>query len=154
MKITGKMSDKETADLVKKAEVLNAHKVPRIWVLIADAHMAKVYKRDGHHIEMIAGMQPTFRHFADMADKSEPYTRDTHGPAMEFANEIGLWLGEALRSNSYDRLVLIAAPRMLGDLRKALSESVHSRVVAEVNKDLTKLPEAELQTELAKIVWF
>jgi protein required for attachment to host cells len=154
MKISGKMSDKETAELVKKADVVNTHKIPRIWVVIADAHTAKIYKRDTHGIEMIAGMQPTFQHSADKADKSEPYTHDTHSPAMEFAFEIGLWLEEALKSNSYDRLVLVAAPRMLGDLRKTMSTNVHSHIVAEVNKDLTKMPERELQDELEKIVWF
>lgn len=154
MKLSGKMSDKDAAKIVKQADVVHQHKIPRIWVLIADAHTAKVFKREGEKLEMIAGMQPTFRHFADMKDKSEPYAHDTHTDSKEFASEIALWLDNALRSNSYDRLVLIAAPRMLGNLRHAIGHNVHDHIVAEVDKDLTKMPEHELQAELAKIVWF
>jgi protein required for attachment to host cells len=140
--------------MVKQTEIVNQHKIPRIWILIADAHTAKIFKRDGEKLEAIAGMQPTFPHSSDLKDKAEPYTRNDHRNEKEFSSEIALWLDNALRSNSYDRLVLVAAPRMLGHLRHAIGHNVQDRIVAQVDKDLTKMPENDLQAELTKIVWF
>jgi protein required for attachment to host cells len=51
------------------------------------------------------------------------------------------------------RLVLIAAPQTLGELRKILSKPVQMRIVTEVDKDLTKMSDKDLQVELEKIVW-
>lgn len=154
MKLSGKMSDHDAAKIVKEAQIVNQHKIPRIWILIADASTAKVLKREGEKLEVIAGMQPTFSHSSNLKDKAEPYAHDTHKNGKDFASEIALWLDNAVRSNSYDRLVLVAAPRMLGHLRHAISHNVHDRIVAQVDKDLTKMPEHDLKAELAKIVWF
>ncbi len=43
-----------------------------------------------------------------------------------------------------DRLVLIAPPRMLGVLRKLFDKDVESRMVAEINKDLSHLKPTEI----------
>ena len=51
-------------------------------------------------------------------------------------------------------LSLVAAPKTLGDLRKVMKQQVHARVIAEINKDLTKLDIRALQEELKKIIWF
>ena len=48
----------------------------------------------------------------------------------------------------------MAAPRTLGDMRGALSKNVFSRIVAEVDKELTEIPEAKLKKHLNEIVWF
>lgn len=129
--------------------MMSLHKIPVIWVLVADAHTARIFKRHGDGLEYIAGMKPTFHY-------KSPANDQAHDGKAEagFAHEIALWLDHAVRDGDYDRLVMIAAPRMLGDLRKCLSERVQNRVVAEVDKDLTKMPEAELKSELAKVVWF
>ncbi|MAU54127.1 MAG: Host attachment protein [Roseovarius sp.] len=54
----------------------------------------------------------------------------------------------------FDRLVLVAPPRTLGELRAHLHKEVAARVVAEIGKDLTNHPgdklEQVLLTELAK----
>ena len=41
---------------------------------------------------------------------------------------------------NYDKLILIAAPAVLGCLRQHLSPNVFSKVVKEIDKDLTKIP--------------
>ena len=46
-------------------------------------------------------------------------------------------------------LVLVAAPRTLGDLRKALSEGAAARVVKEIAADLTKHPVPDIAAALA-----
>ena len=53
-------------------------------------------------------------------------------------------LASRLRSKAYDRLVIVAAPSALGDLRPAISEQVRAKVTGEVAKDLTKTPDGEV----------
>jgi protein required for attachment to host cells len=62
--------------------------------------------------------------------------RSTKRHEMEqFAREVARALDGARTRNEFDRLVLIAAPRMLGLLRDALPSPCRSVVAAEVAKD-------------------
>lgn len=56
-----------------------------------------------------------------------------------FAKRIAGELERARNEHAFDRLVLIAGPRMLGLLREALPAATRSAVVAEVAKDLVHL---------------
>lgn len=49
---------------------------------------------------------------------------------------------------TFDRLVLVAPPRTLGELRRHLHKEVASRVVAEIGKDLTNHPADKLEKVL------
>jgi len=63
--------------------------------------------------------------------------RSTERHAMEqFAKEVAQTLDGARTRHEFDRLVIVAGPRMLGLLRDALSEPCRSVVAAEVAKDL------------------
>jgi protein required for attachment to host cells len=53
-----------------------------------------------------------------------------------FAHQIAAALESALRQDQFKRLVLVAGPRFLGELRAALSKSVDSTVAVQVRKDL------------------
>ena len=61
-----------------------------------------------------------------------------------FATRLGAALQESLRSNGFDQLVIVAAPRMLGDLRDKLPADVRKTVKAEIAKDLTHVPNPEI----------
>ena len=50
--------------------------------------------------------------------------------------------------NDYDRLIVIAPPRTLGELRKHYHKEVEKRLVAEVPKDLVNVPVAEIEAIL------
>jgi protein required for attachment to host cells len=60
-------------------------------------------------------------------------------------------LAEMLLGNSrrYDRLILAAAPRVLGELRKEIHGEVAGRIVAEVATDLTNHPVDEIAAHIA-----
>ena len=79
-----------------------------------------------------------------------------HDPHRElkrdFAVRLAKMLDQRCREHAYDRLVLVAPPTALGDLRSALSEPVRSLVRAELDKDLTKVPVAELPGHLAAVL--
>jgi protein required for attachment to host cells len=63
-------------------------------------------------------------------------------------------LADALqqRCNEFDRLILVAPPETLGMLRKSLPATVSAKVVDEMHKDLTHLPNSELPSHLAEVL--
>lgn len=65
-----------------------------------------------------------------------------------FALQLAERLEQGRRAHAFDRLVLIAPPRLLGMLRDALSTSLQALVVASVDKDLTRLDSNALREEL------
>ncbi len=62
-----------------------------------------------------------------------------------FAEELAETLYKYAHRNAFDRIVLVAAPRVLGDLRAKLHPEVADRVVAEVPKTLTNHPVDEIE---------
>ena len=52
----------------------------------------------------------------------------------------------------YDQLVVIAGPKLLGMLRKALSKPVQDLVKLELNKELVRPTEAQLRHQLSELV--
>jgi len=46
-------------------------------------------------------------------------------------------------------LVIVAPPKTLADLRSAFHVDVQARIIAEINKDLTKHPIWEIEKHLA-----
>ena len=50
------------------------------------------------------------------------------------------------------RIVLVAAPSALGDLRAALPSAVRAKVTGEVAQDLTKTPDAEVASHLKDVL--
>jgi protein required for attachment to host cells len=70
----------------------------------------------------------------------------------KFAHQLADVLARGLEQKSYDRLVIVAPPSALGDLRAALSVAVRAKVSDEVAKDLTKTPNSELADHLKNVV--
>lgn len=69
-----------------------------------------------------------------------------------FAREIAAHIDSAAARNAFDRLVLVAAPQMLGELRHGLSNSAKAKVSGELPKDLTHLPLHKLPGHLEGIM--
>jgi len=69
---------------------------------------------------------------------------ELHLEGAQFAARVAQWLAQALQQKRYDDLRIVAAPRFLGQLRKALDKHVADVVVAEVGKDFTHANRREL----------
>ncbi len=65
-----------------------------------------------------------------------------------FAAEIAEALYKAAHAGRYDKLIIVAPPKTLGDLRKALHKEVSGRVIGEIDKDLTNQPPYEIEKRL------
>ena len=69
-------------------------------------------------------------------------------PNTRFARDLADHLEKAANEHRFDRLVLVAAPRALGDLRGLLPKTVQGKVVAQIDKDLTNIPTRDLGKHL------
>lgn len=75
---------------------------------------------------------------------------DWHHIAKErFAGEIAEALYRHAHDNRFDKLVVVAPAKILGNLRKAFHAEVADRVVGEISKELTSHPIPQIERLLA-----
>jgi protein required for attachment to host cells len=144
------------------------------WILIADGAHARLFSNSGpgKGIEAVEGGVINGDHrpdhelvrdglgrsfessgsAGDMRHAIEPRTDPHRELKRDFAKHLGKVLAQGLANKSYDRLVIVAPPTALGDLRHALSEPVKHAVYAELDKDLVKTPTAELPSHLGAVM--
>ncbi|MBI1868330.1 MAG: host attachment protein [Methylocystis sp.] len=67
-----------------------------------------------------------------------------------FAASIAARINAAAESGELDEIVIIAPPRVLGELRHELSAKARSKVKGEIDKDLTNHPIPEIEKALAR----
>lgn len=65
-----------------------------------------------------------------------------------FARRVAAALEQAVRRKKVSALVVVAPPKTAADLRKAFHADIRALIVAEVHKDLTKHPIAEIEKHL------
>ncbi len=142
------------------------------WVLTANATECRIFE----HAKRFAPLEPVQDlewpegrlHARDLyADKPgrafdsagqgrhalEPPT-DPHVEELErFAREIARVLEDGQQRGAYQRLIIIAAPRLLGMLREVLPDAVRERLQAEIDKDLTAYDGRELTEWLRRELW-
>lgn len=87
------------------------------------------------------------RHALEPATSPERQARDA------FAALLGGALREAWASGGYQRIMLAAAPRMLGTLRAELDD-LADRIGASLDKDLVKVPTSDLPRHFADVAAF
>jgi protein required for attachment to host cells len=66
----------------------------------------------------------------------------------KFAREVADALEAVVRKNRAPALVVVAPARTLADLRQAFHDDVKKKIVAEIDKDLTKHPVYEIEKHL------
>lgn len=144
MKLKGKIVENGFQVFANESRIDTGCQIARIWVLVVDRENARIYRKTCDGLEKIAEAK---------ADGKKPGRGSFHDD-MNFIHGVAGLLDQAVREDAFDRMILVAAPRILGDLRNVLSKSVHIRVMAEVSKELTGLGNKALQDELTEIVWF
>jgi protein required for attachment to host cells len=141
------------------------------WILIADGARARIFANlgPGKGIAPVEGGVFKSDHAPnrDLASdrpgrtfESADVTRHAIDPAQDphrelkraFAVRLAEYIEERLVENAFSRLVLVAPPVTLGDLRAVLSKPVRERVSAELDNDLTNTPVEELPKHLATVM--
>lgn len=146
-------------------------KPTRTWILIADGARARILENDGPG----RGLQPvpgavyhgdhastheimsdrtgrTYQSQGQARSAIEAHSDPHRELKKKFAHQLADVLARGLQQKAYDRLVIVAAPSALGDLRAALSEQVRTKVTAELAKDLTKTPDTEVAGHLKDVI--
>lgn len=146
-------------------------KKTKTWVVVADGSRARLFLNEGPDKGLcplpdgdIASEHPPTR---EMSEDRPGRTFDSAGGgrhAMEppsdphrhakraFAQQLAARLNQAHKRNAFDRLVLIAPPQALGDLRASLNPAVRKKVSGELNKDLTHLKDDELLASVGAVL--
>jgi protein required for attachment to host cells len=146
-------------------------KAVRTWVLIADGGNAKVLETRGVGPGLEAQADMVFS--ADLP-RSHDILTDRAGRGFEsqgharhamespvdphrelkraFAKKLGKVLESKLAEDRFDRLILVAPPPALGDLRSALPKKVRAKVVAELAHDLVKIPHNRIWSHLEVVL--
>ena len=134
------------------------------WILVADRGRARIFARDRRgrlveHGDFICcdGRLAPRDAFSDRpgrfgagprpgrGDPRSDWIRET---SDRFALQLGEVLVQALRLGRFDRLVLVAAPQMLGVLRDKLPQGVLEHVSEEIARDYTLLSPHDLSRRL------
>jgi protein required for attachment to host cells len=82
----------------------------------------------------------------------EPHVDIREDLKRRFMRTIASQIQVAEQQKSFDRLVLIAPPKVLGELKKQLDESVLAHVVAELPKEMTHYTGHDLAALLEEII--
>lgn len=86
---------------------------------------------------------------AHAVGRSAVETTDWHEIEKDrFAKRVSAALEDVVRKRAAPALVIVAPPHILADLRRALHTDVKARVVAEIDKDLTKHPVWEIERHI------
>lgn len=112
------------------------------WVLVADAAQARLLGTSAGE----RGFQPVGRHDA-------PAPQDTGAPETErLAREVADDLEAARRAARYERLYVVAPPRMLGTLRRFYGAQTQRALREEINRDLSMLEGQALARLLERLI--
>ena len=138
------------------------------WVVVADSEKALFLRNEGDdeylHLEVVREMEqdnPPNREqaanrrgrFNDAgaggAHRSAVDDTDWHRMAKEqFAKDISEKLYSLAHKGTFDKLVIVAAPLVLGEMRKEMHMEVTDKIVGELDKNLTGMPIDEIEQHL------
>lgn len=142
------------------------------WVVVADGARARIFEAH-HHAPGLRPVLPyeltTMRlrdseRWSDRAgasrERASPVVHSKAAPTEPtehehelLAREVAEVLAHARVARRVDSIVLVAAPRFLGRLRQALDPQTRALVTLEDDRDLSRLPEHELERRIPAEVW-
>jgi protein required for attachment to host cells len=112
-----------------------------IWVVITDGATARICSSE----DGVTTLLPTLgavENFAGADEAFEPSERWISSPRVQpsfkrqFASELARILSDGASEEAYDGLIVIAAPRIMGELRNALAPETRKRLIGEIVRDL------------------
>jgi protein required for attachment to host cells len=140
------------------------------WILIADGGRARLFanhgpgkgiepldatfKADHRSTHEIVGdrLGRTYESKGDARHAIAAQTDPHRELKRKFAEHLAEVLDQQKKAHAFDRLIIVAPPVVLGDLRDALTAPVRGVIHGELHKDLTKTPYAELPDHLAAVM--
>ncbi|MCF3628708.1 host attachment protein [Thalassospiraceae bacterium LMO-SO8] len=140
------------------------------WIVVADHQQARAYAHDGPgrgiraadgfvfdtHLDRshdIMTDRPGRKPGTGGSQRSVGARSDPHREAgRQFMQNVANAIADASHAKAFSRLIVVAPPRALGELRTALPDNVRAKVIAEINEDLTKASQADLADRLGDVL--
>lgn len=140
------------------------------WIVVADggrAHIIAVdHDAEGTHLntvhEMIADNRSSQEIASDKPGRGSgnlggngqrhamPPSTDPHEHAQkEFVDDVVEYLSDKRNHNKFENLIVIAPPKVMGEVRTKAPKPLAEAIEGEITKDLTKIPLAELPKHLS-----
>ena len=137
-----------------------------IWILVADGQKARFLASEKRNEDLVAAMpdmavpnppsreqgteRPGRVHESVGARRSayEPPTDPHRQGKRDFARSVADTLLEKTRAGAFDKLIVVAPPEMLGDLRSFMAPETRDRLIGERAKDYTELTPREIREQL------
>jgi protein required for attachment to host cells len=155
----------------RKADQAMNSQAGTTWILVADDARARLFElgkgdRAPALVEIDTFVNPGGRGHPEVRDRlprvQESIGRARHAIAPHlsphdkavdrFVEALNATLEKGRVTHRYERLVLIALPKLLGKLRAKLDRNTSARIVAEVPHELTTLPSDQIRTYLPETV--
>lgn len=146
------------------------HENPTIWYVIADGGRARIlrYRKDDDAFERVTELVSATAHLStkDLGSDKPGRAFESAGGArhaieprsdfhekgeVEFARVLAANINEGADRNDFQLLALVAPSRFIHAIKDALKSGATERLFAEVDKDLTKLPEDTLRERLLSV---
>ena len=143
----------------------------RTWIVVANGTTARALENEGigkgldpaPAFEMTVASPPTralgsdrpgrvHDRFGQGRHAMEPKADWHRQEKAEFAKAVAERIGSAARDRVFDRLVLVAPPTVMGDIRAALDRHARDLIIGEVTKDLTRSGLAEIEQHLDNVL--
>lgn len=141
------------------------------WVVVADSARARVLASQGKlrpfsNVEQLVHGESRLRDTEQISDRPgrsfdsfgagrhsmEAPTEPADQEAVRFAATIAERVHKGRVDNDFDELVLVAPPRFLGFLRKALDKESTALVRAELDKEFSLLDDEEIRRRLESVL--
>ena len=135
------VTDGGRARILQKREAQDAFDTHREFVS-ADVHS---------HTHELGAERPGRTHeSASSAHHALQPREDLHrADKRNFVHEVATALNEANTRDEFDRLILVAPAHALGDLNHALDAPTRRKIAAQLQKDLTNVPNTDLTKHFA-----
>lgn len=140
-----------------------------IWILTADRRRARIFSADTPHSQQLTEIQSFFQPDSAFQDRElvepKPGRHQTSGgarhgidsrtserekSATKFVKDLVGKLEKAHHNGQFSKLLLVASPDILGEIRHQLSNTLKQNVTFELDKELTLLRPEELREHLPK----
>jgi protein required for attachment to host cells len=141
------------------------------WILVANRSGARLFESaaPGEGLRLLRDIAHPEGRLTnhDIGSDRPGRSFDSHGPgrhamgkehdeteqmAIRFAKQLSLLLDEGRAQHQFAKLILVAEPRFLGHVRKALSRETSALVSASLDKDLPGVDPRELGGHLENLV--
>ena len=146
-------------------------KPTRTWIVITDGTRSRILLNTGpgKGVEEVSGADmrsPLPKNRDRMADRPgrthesadsarhayDARTDQKRQSKVNFTKELAEFLDRALMDEKFDRVILAADPKSLGSIRGFLNNDVKDRMIGELAKDLTKIPDCDIASHFDSLI--